>query len=1078
MHDETLTLIDRGGTFTDVVRMDPDGTVSIRKVRSDEAVIGDLVTGRLRFGTTVATNALLERTGVRTLALLDEGLEGLPWIGDMTRPDLFDPDVQRAAPLCERAVGVPGRIGPDGEEIEPLVLPDPSVLKGFEAVAIVRLNGHVDAAHELALADWVSAHAPGVFVALGHQVAPERGLLSRLETTLVHASISPLLHRALARDRIPEGALAIRSDGSLVDAAQLTAPDAVLSGPAGGVLAVREVARRAGFRRAVGLDMGGTSTDVCRVDGEISRRTGRVEVAGVHLARPMLAVDTIAAGGGSILWNDGTRLGVGPRSAGADPGPQCYGRGGPPTLTDAALLLGLVDGRRFDPPLDVSCVDLPGDASSFVDLAREQMAGAVRRLVLSEGADPTDHALVGFGGAAGQHAADVARRLGIRTVLLHPCSAVLSAWGQALAREETARVRDLHVPVDDWERVCGAVAELSEGADPDRVRVDLVLRHAGTDGRVRLPLEADPDAQRSSFQEGHRRRFGYVGEGTIEVAAVHVRILGDEPGIPAEPDWPEVGDGRVIHLPTTSVHVPEGWEVRLADGLLWLEDRSSERPVAPTERTPGGVALWGARFMGVAEAGGAVLQRTARSVNVRERLDFSCAVFDTEGTLVANAPHIPVHLGAMGVTVRSLIAERAPRPGSHWLCNDPAAGGSHLPDLTVVSVGQLGGRPIYVASRAHHVDVGGTTPGSMPPDSTRLSEEGVVFRHLALRADGRGPLLDGVRQPDIVRADLVAQVAANRSMLVGLAELGEPDVVHAWAAHVLDATEELVARRLADLPPRTGPTTDTLDGLPLVLHTEVVTEPEVRLVVDFSGTGGPHPGNLNAPPAVVRSAVLYALRVLLDTDLPLNEGVLRRVRLVLPEPSLLSPPGGAAVAGGNVETSMRVADLLLEALGRCAPSAGTMNNLTLGGEGWSLYETLGGGQGGTNRAPGASARQLHMTNTRATDPEVLEHRVPVRVRRFERRKGSGGPGAMAGGDGLVREIEVLEPCRAALLATRRTEGAGAGLHQGAPGVDAIFQEGVWKPWTGATVELQAGDRVRVETPGGAGRPADPEVAGG
>ncbi|MCA9569124.1 MAG: hydantoinase B/oxoprolinase family protein, partial [Myxococcales bacterium] len=844
---------------------------------------------------------------------------------------------------------------------------------------------------------------------------------------------------------------------------------AVLSGPAGGVLAVREVARRAGFTRAVGLDMGGTSTDVCRVDGDLPRRTGRIEVAGVHLARPMLAVDTIAAGGGSVLWSDGTRIGVGPRSAGAHPGPQCYGRGGPPTLTDAALELGLVDAAHFEPPLDPSCVDLPGDARSFVDVAREQMAGAVRRLALAEGADLADHALVAFGGAAGQHATDVARRLGIRTVLVHPCASVLSAWGQALAREERVLLRDLHVPLHAWEEVVAAVDALRvEAEDAVEVRVDLVIRHEGTDGSVRLPLATDPGAQEASFREAHVRRFGYPGRGPLEVCTVHLRALGPEPVVAperwVEPQVRAVPGGRVLGFPTTSVWVPDGWKISQEAGILRLDDLGAPPVAPPLERTPGGVALWAARFMGVAEAGGAVLQRTARSVNVRERLDFSCAVFDRDGVLVANAPHIPVHLGAMGVTVRSLVVERDPRPGTHWLCNDPTAGGSHLPDLTVVSVGTVGGERVFTASRAHHVDVGGTTPGSMPPDSRELADEGVVFRHVRIGDDGSGVDLSGSRRPETVRADLVAQVAANRSMLEGLTALGP--AVHAWMAHVLDATEELTSALVDRLPRHTGPVHDTLDGVPLALATRVE---DGVMVVDLAGTGGPHAGNLNAPAAVVRAAVLYAVRVLLDTDLPLNEGVLRRVRILAPSASLVDPPPEAAVAGGNVETSMRIADLLLRSLGRCAASAGTMNNLTLGGDGWAFYETLGGGQGGTSRGPGASARQLHMTNTRATDAEVLEHRLPLRVRRFAIRRASGGPGEHPGGDGLIREIEVLAPCTAALLATRRDRGAaGLGGEDGAPGVDALFRAGRWVPWDGRPTSLEPGDRVRVITPGGGG----------
>ncbi len=1095
------TLVDRGGTFTDVVRIDAVGRVTLDKIPSDRAVIGELARAdgptSLRFGTTVATNALLERTGVPTLALVTVGLEGLPRISDMTRPDLFDPDVFRDPPLCERVVGVPGRIDAGGREVEALSFPDPAVLEGVSAVAIALVNSHRNPDHEQQLADWVRQHAPGVFVALGHVASPERGVLARLETALVHAAITPVLRAALDRDRIPDDALAMRSDGSLCPAAQLEAPDAVLSGPAGGVLAVQAIARRAGFDHAVGLDMGGTSTDVCRLGSGVGgasadglpRRTGRVEVAGVHLQRPILSVDTIAAGGGSICWFDGTRLGVGPRSAGADPGPQCYGRGGPPTLTDAALATGLVDPARFDPPLDPDAVSLPDEPELFLRLAREQMAAAVRRLALSDGADLADHALVAFGGAAGQHAAGVARILGIETVLIHPAASVLSAWGQALARRESSAVVDLHVPLADEQAVSDARdAVLGRLQAEGDVTTEVVVRYAGTDGVIRLPW-SDAASVREQFVEAHQSRFGFVRDAPLQITAVHVRVSGDalatadampEPE-PIDLDTVDTADlddgGRVLHLPTTSIWVPADWEARTERGVVRLDRRpeSVEQPEVSesTVRTPAGVALWSARFMAVAEQGGAVLQRVARSVNVRERHDFSCAVFDADGLLVANAPHIPVHLGAMGVTVRDLVRQRSPEVGSHWLCNAPYAGGSHLPDLTVVSVAQLGDRRVYVASRAHHADVGGTTPGSMPPDSTRLADEGVVFEHVQVFEDGSGPDVAGSRQPDTVVADLAAQVAANRTMLAGLSDLASaegPAAVHAWMGHVLDASEELAGRVIADMPARTGPVEDVLDSPLGDVSLRMTTRVEDGILhVDFAGTGGPHAGNLNTPPAVVRAAVLYAVRVLLATDLPLNEGVLRRVRIHTPSPSVLAPSREAAVAGGNVETSMRIADLLLRAMGRAAASAGTMNNLTLGGDGWSYYETLGGGQGGTDRGRGASGRQLHMTNTKATDPEVLEHRVPLRVRRFQIREGSGGAGEHPGGDGLIRELEVLEPCTAALLGTRRASGAqGRGGSAGLPAEDVVIRGGVEAAWDGRPTQLEVGDRVRICTPGGGG----------
>jgi len=1060
------------------VQFGADGTATILKVRSDEAVVGRLARGPLTFGTTVATNALLERKGVRTLLLLTRGFSDLPRIGDMARAELFDPDARWPEPLCKDVVEVDGRIDRDGAEIEPLRIPDLD-LRGVEAIAIALLNSHRNPSHEIAMARALRERCDA-YLALGHRVSPEVGYLARIETTLVDAAITPVLRHALDQDQVAPGSLGMRSDGGLSPAEALVAPDAVLSGPAGGVMAVAEVARMAGFARAVGLDMGGTSTDVCRIDaGRLPRREGEVRVAGVRLRRAMLEVETIAAGGGSILWNDGLRLGAGPASAGADPGPQCYGRGGPPTLTDAAVAEGLVDPGGFDPPLDVDAVDLPGEARAFLEVAREAMANAVRRIATARGVDLSDHALVAYGGAAGQHAAHVAERLGIRTVLVHPFASVLSAWGQALARREESLVRALWRPFPAcwgeveraWEALEDALPNLGE------VERTVELRHAGTDHALEITGAETPEEVLPAFLAEHRRRYGFDRPAqAVEVVNVRVRVRAPRPALPPAPSDPwGIGD-RVVrgpHLltcPTTAVHVPTGWTARIADGLLRLDHHAVRALPRVTDRTPLGVSLWGHRFMSVAEQAGAVLRRLARSVNIRERLDFSCAVFDGEGHLVANAPHIPVHLGAMGETVRDLLrAVPDPEPGQSWLSNDPAAGGSHLPDLTVVTPVVLGTHRFFVASRGHHVDVGGLTPGSMPPHSVRLDEEGFVVRNLPL-LEGTAlrdlrDVLVGCRQVDTVLADLEAQVAANAHASRLLADLATPGVLAAWMGHLQDVADEAVARVIATLQP--GEAADAIGGVRLRVALRVAGG---ALEVDFSGTGGPHPGNLNAPRAVVRAAVLYALRVLVARPIPLNEGALRRVRIHVPEPSIVAPPARAAVAGGNVETSQRLVDLVLHAAGARAAGQGTMNNLTLGGEGWSYYETVGGGQGASAGGPGLDGHQVHMTNTRATDAEVLEARLPLRVRRFGLRAGSGGSGQHRGGHGVVREIEVSEPATAALLATRRAGGAPglAGGEAGAAGRDRTCRAGLWEAWDGRSIPLAAGDRVRVETPGGGG----------
>jgi 5-oxoprolinase (ATP-hydrolysing) len=1073
------TFVDRGGTFTDVVTVDASGRAALRKVPSDRAVVGALAEGKLRFGTTVATNALLEGKGVSTLLLVSRGFGDLASIGDMTRPGLFEPDRVRSPSLANEVLEVLGRIGSRGEELEALVKPN-LALKGIEAVAIVLMNSPLNPAHELALAERIREQYPNIYISLGHQVAAELGYLARIETALVDAAITPLLRRAMTRDKIPSEAQAICSDGSLIAARDFTAPDAVLSGPAGGVLAVAAVAAMAGFDRAVGLDMGGTSTDVCRVErDDIPRVEGHVAVAGVRLSRPILEVETIAAGGGSVLTNDGFRLGVGPESAGADPGPQCYGKGGPPTLTDAALALGLVDEGSFEPPLDASAVRIPGDPQEFVDIAREAMAAAVRKIATGRGVDLADHALVAYGGAAGQHAAAVAGRLGINTVLVHPLAAGLSAFGQTFAREEYSAVRPVWEPLetawDHLERLWGALQD--ELPKVDSVERSLDLRYSGTDHAIQVS-GSDAAAVKAGFEEQHQRRYGFLRPGAIlEVVNARVRVRGPVPEavtVDADPwglEGREVIGPSLLVASTTAVHVPAGWRAQLEGGLLRLDRIAAPEPTPKTARTPFGVTLWGNRFMAVAEQAGCVLQRLARSVNIKERLDFSCAIFDSEGQLIANAPHIPVHLGAMGETVRDLIASGTPLiNGQAWLTNDPAAGGSHLPDLTVVTAVEKDGRRFFVASRGHHVDVGGVTPGSMPPHSRSIEEEGFVVRHLPLMENGRladlSEVLSQSRQPATLLGDIEAQLAANRHGASCLDALGDGAVIATWMAHILDVGDELMTAVFAALPAASAD--DWIAGVPLSMALKPSSD---GLLVDFSGTGPPHRGNLNAPPAVVRAAVLYSLRLLVGRAIPLNEGALRRVRFAIPKPSILWPPPGAAVAGGNVETSQRLVDLFLMAAGYMAASQGTMNNLTIGGEGWSLYETLGGGQGASPRGPGPSARQVHMTNTRITDPEVIEARMPLRVTRFSHRSDSGGIGEHSGGDGLVREFEVQSVAEAALLATRRSVGApGINAASGRPGCQWIYraEEQRWEPWDGRSVTLKPGDRVRVATPGGGG----------
>jgi 5-oxoprolinase (ATP-hydrolysing) len=1071
------TFVDRGGTFTDVVLVEDDGRVSASKVPSDVAVVGELARGALVFGTTVATNALLESTPARVLLVVTPGFADLAWIGDMRRPKLFDPDALRPAPPVLRVVELPGRLDANGGVLEPFAdLDDP--LDDVDAVAIVLLFGPRRPEVELRVLDQVRARRPDLHVAVGHRLAPELGYVERIETTLLDAAFTPVLRRALLRDRLAPGTLAVRSDASLVLAEDLSAADAALSGPAAGVLAVEAVARAAGFRHAVGLDMGGTSTDVCRVDvGRLPRRSGALVVAGRAVRRPALEVHTIAAGGGSILGNDGVSLTVGPRSAGADPGPMCRGRGGPPTLTDAALLAGLVDPTAFEPPLRADLVQVPGSPDRFLDVAREAMAGAIRALATEKGLSLAGHALVAYGGAAGQHAAAVAERVGIDVVLVHPLAGVLCALGQTLARREEVAHDAVWQRLSDVDLHARFAALRARLPAWDDVTFEADLRRTGTDDVV--PIVWTPDVDLATFVARFRAeitaRTGLADpSGDVEVVTVRARARDAAAG-----DLPVVDDDgfglggdvvlgpRVLFAPTTSVAVPAGWTARRDRGILRLERVERAVAVAEDARTPHGVALWRARFAAVAEDAGAVLRRLARSTSIKERLDFSCAVFDADGALVASAPHVPVHLGAMGGTVRDLIAAVPDAPdGASYLTNDPAAGGSHLPDLTVVTPVVVDGRRFFLACRGHHVDVGGSTPGSMPTHAARLADEGLVFRRVPLDGDvDWSALLAGCRLPDVVRDDLCAQIAANRHAARALRALGSGALLATWMAHLLDASEQATRARIADLEP--GSATDTLDGVPLRVRVDRVGD---RVRVDFTGTGGPSPTNRNAPVAVVKAAILYVLAVRQGGDLPLDEGALRCVDLVLPAGSIVDPPPGAAVSGGNVETSQRLVDLVLRATGARAASQGTMNNLTIGGPDWAFYETIGGGLGASPDRDGASGRQVHMTNTRITDPEVLELRLPLRVRRFELRRGSGGAGVRRGGDGLVREIEVLRPCSASLLASWRPDGA-PGLDGGAPGSPGhatVLRGGFARGWGGEPVSLAAGDRVCVETPGGGG----------
>ncbi len=1186
--------IDRGGTFTDVVGQAPDGILREAKLLSenpaayDDAALAGIALlmgvapgdplpvaaiAAVRMGTTVATNALLQRRGAPTLFLVTPGFADLLLIGNQARPSLFALNVRREPPLPARTAEIGGRIDPNGHEVARLdeaaarIVLAQAVSDGLGACAIALMHGWAHPEHERRLAA-LAREAGFAHVSASHEVDPAPRLVPRAQTTTVDAYLAPVLRRHVDRlhRALPGVGLSfMQSHGGLVRAERFRARDAILSGPAGGVVGAVRTAEAAGFARIVGFDMGGTSTDVSlHEDG--FERTDAALVDGVPVRAPTLAIETVASGGGSILRYDGERLRVGPDSGGADPGPAAYRRGGEPTVTDANILLGRIRPDRFpalfgpnrDQPLDTGAVETAFDrladefaaagspstpqaiAAGAIGLAVQQMADAIRRIGLRRGRDLDGFTLACFGGAGGQHACLVADELGLRSIFIHPRAGLLSAYGMGLADQSTLRRASVETELgedggaldtlaDRLERYARA-ALAEDGADPATLRCarTVQLRVAGSDAVLAVPLAA-PAEMRTAFAALHRQHFGFASPArALVVQAVQVEATAPgpvlrEPALPERAPTPPATvtawDGaamrpmplhdRALLGPGTRIAGPAlvaeanattvleaGW-VALVDrqgGLVLTRDTPVRAAATGNDGRPDPIrlALFNAIFMSVAEQMGAVLQSTALSVNIRERLDFSCALFDASGRLIANAPHVPVHLGAMGESVRHVLRVRGHRlrPGDSVALNDPFAGGTHLPDVTVVTpvFDGTGILRCFVGSRGHHADIGGITPGSVPPFSTALFQEGVVlddvlvteggrFREAELRAllrDAPWP----ARDPDTNMADLQAQLAANQAGIAALERVAGRygwDTVETWFGHVLDNGERAVRRLLDRLT--NGARDYPLDDGAMLRVAVRVDRAARSAVIDFAGTGEQRPGNFNAPPAVVRASILYVLRCLLDDDLPLNDGCLRPVEIRVPENSFLSPRPGAAVVSGNTELSQAVANALLGALGACASAQGTMNNLVFGDRTRQYYETIGGGTGagpGPDRAgfAGASGVQSHMTNTRMTDPEVLEMRLPVRVERFAIRRGSGGAGRCRGGDGLDRRLRFLEPMTAMLVSSRRTVApfglSGGG--DGAVGRQRIERaDGSVEILSGvAQAEFGPGDVIVIETPGGGG----------
>ncbi|MFF4516011.1 hydantoinase B/oxoprolinase family protein [Streptomyces mirabilis] len=1181
--------VDRGGTFTDIVARRPDGRLLTHKLLSenraryaDAAVAGvrellgrgqDAQGARIdavRMGTTVATNALLERKGERTLLVVTRGFRDALRIAYQNRPHIFARAIELPELLYERVVEVDERIAADGTVLR---APDLDALagplqeaydSGIRAVAVVCMHSHLHPAHEEAVGG-LAARIGFPQISLSSEVSPLMKLVPRGDTAVVDAYLSPVLRRYVQHvaDELQGVRLMfMQSNGGLAEAGQFRGKDAILSGPAGGIVGMARMSQLAGFDRVIGFDMGGTSTDVSHFAGEYER-VFTTRIAGVRLRAPMLDIHTVAAGGGSVLHFDGSRYRVGPDSAGADPGPACYRGGGPLTVTDANVALGRIQATHFpdvfgtdgDQPLDDTLVrdrfaalareirEKTGDdrtpeqvAEGYLQIAVANIANAVKRISVQKGHDVTRYALTTFGGAGGQHACMVADSLGIRTVLVPPMAGVLSALGIGLADTTAMREQSVEAPLetsampgilktaDDLEGAARTEL-LAEDVPEDRIRVTrrAQLRYDGTDTALTVEL-TEPDTMTHAFEERHRATYSFTLDRPVVVEALSVEATGltEPPDLSALATsssvrgaaqtvslhtggaWRDVPLHRREELPpgetvtgpaiiteagATTV-VDDGWRAATTDdGHLVMERVAvTQSSDLGTEADPVLLEVFNNLFMSIAEQMGARLESTAQSVNIKERLDFSCALFDPDGSLVANAPHIPVHLGSMGTSVQEVIRRRGDsmRPGDTYAVNDPYHGGTHLPDVTVITpVFDTEGERIlfYVASRGHHAEIGGIAPGSMPANSRSIEEEGILFDNWLLAENGRFREAETLRllteapypsrNPKTNLADLRAQIAANQKGVDEVARMIENfglDVVQAYMRHVQDNAEEAV-RRVIDALEDGEFAYETDSGA--VIRVRVCVDRENRsATVDFTGTSPQLSTNFNAPFAVVNAAVLYVFRTLVADDIPLNDGCLRPLDIVVPRGSMLAPEAPAAVVAGNVETSQAITGALYGALRVQAEGSGTMNNVTFGNERYQYYETVASGSGAGDGFPGASVVQTHMTNSRLTDPEILEWRLPVQLEEFAVRPGSGGAGRWSGGDGAVRRIRFQQPMTVSTLSQhRRVPPYGmAGGEPGALGANRVERADGTVTELGAsdTAEVGPGDVLVIETPGGGG----------
>tara|TARA_Y100001934_G_scaffold22603_1_gene25357 strand:- start:22533 stop:26141 length:3609 start_codon:yes stop_codon:yes gene_type:complete len=1187
--------VDRGGTFTDLVARRPDGSLHAYKLLSenperykDAAIQGirdqlgldpnspipNDVIEAVKMGTTVATNALLERKGDRTLLVITKGFADQLRIGYQNRPKIFARKIELPELLYESVVEVSERFSADGRELEPVDVEETTralseaFKDGIRSVAICFMHGYRYHKHENIVAK-IAQDIGYTQISVSHEVSPLMKLVGRGDTTVVDAYVSPILRRyvdqvasALGKTKL----MFMQSNGGLTDARFFQGKDSILSGPAGGIVGAARTAEMAGYTRLIGFDMGGTSTDVAHYNGEYERAFETL-VAGVRMRAPMMHIHTVAAGGGSILHFDGSRYRVGPDSAGANPGPACYRRGGPLCVTDANVMVGKINpdyfpqvfGPNGDKPMDADIViekfkrlssdieKLTGDkrspvevANGFLKIAVDNMANAIKQISVQRGYDVTQYTLNCFGGAGGQHACLVADALGMKSVFVHPLAGVLSAYGMGLADQRVMReraieeklntslIKTLNKEIEEMIEEGNAEME-QQGVDIKRTTtiVKAHLRYEGTDTALVIDFGTN-DQIISRFEEAHRQQFGFISpEKNHIVEALSLEVIGEseiieDPVLQTDPNAaiPEPLttvsmysademhntpiydretlcpgcklDGPAILKEANATTVIEpGWQAEVTRHNHIIVTRIAALPkklAIGTQADPVMLEVFNNLFMSIAEQMGGVLQNTSYSVNIKERLDFSCAIFDTSGELVANAPHIPVHLGSMSDSVKTIARQRqgTMKPGDVFMLNTPYNGGTHLPDVTVITpVFQEKNDAVlfYVASRGHHAEIGGITPGSVPPYSKHIEEEGVLLDDVQLVAEGK--ILEDEIEKIFTNnkfptrnfhhnlGDLKAQIAANEK---GVQELHNMirhfglDVVTAYMQHVQDNAEETVRRVI-----------DTLHDSSFEYEMDIGATIKVSITVDkiartakldFTGTSEQQNNNFNAPSAICVAATLYVFRTLVDDDIPLNAGCLKPLEIVIPEGCMLNPVYPAAVVAGNVETSQAITDALFGALGIMGAAQGTMNNFTFGNNNHQYYETICGGGGAGENYKGADGVHTNMTNTRLTDPEILEWRFPVLLESFSLRRGSGGDGKFRGGDGVIRRVKFLEKMTASILSGHR-EIPPYGMAGGQPGKigrNYVIRNGGSKEELRGTdsTEVEENDVMVIETPGGGG----------